>query len=93
MQIILSVAEHHGNLVPWQLLAARTGAVLRFVPLTKDKTELDMAVGILQIFLYASCFIVQQCRWTHDITKSQLDQLSLVVTSISSAMSERSWSQ
>lgn len=42
-EIILSVAEHHGNLVPWQLLAARTGAVLRFVPLTKDKTELDMA--------------------------------------------------
>ena len=44
LQIILSVAEHHGNLVPWQLLAARSGAVLRFVPLTQDKSELDMAV-------------------------------------------------
>ncbi|KAL0038000.1 hypothetical protein WJX79_009172 [Trebouxia sp. C0005] len=42
-EIILSVAEHHGNLVPWQLLAARSGAVLRFVPLTQDKSELDMA--------------------------------------------------
>lgn len=93
MQIILSVAEHHGNLVPWQLLAARTGAVLRFVPLTKDKTELDMAVGILQSFLYASCFIVQQCQRGHMTLQSQLDQLSLVVTSTSPATSERSWSQ
>ena len=28
-QIILSVAEHHSNLVPWQMLAQRTGAVLK----------------------------------------------------------------
>ncbi|GLC37845.1 Cysteine desulfurase 1, chloroplastic [Pleodorina starrii] len=41
-EIILSVAEHHANLVPWQLLAARTGAVLRHVRLTPDKTQLDM---------------------------------------------------
>ena len=51
MQIILSVSEHHGNLVPWQLLAARTGAVLRFVPLNKDKTELDMAVSMRTVLL------------------------------------------
>ena len=51
MQIILSVAEHHGNLVPWQLLAARTGAVLRFVPLTKDKSELDMAVSTYHLWI------------------------------------------
>lgn len=28
-EVILSVAEHHSNLVPWQLLAARTGVVLK----------------------------------------------------------------
>ncbi len=28
--------EHHSNLVPWQQLAARTGAVLRHIPLTDD---------------------------------------------------------
>ena len=32
-EIALSVAEHHSNLIPWQLLASRTGAVLRFAPL------------------------------------------------------------
>ncbi|KAG2498910.1 hypothetical protein HYH03_003100 [Edaphochlamys debaryana] len=41
-EIILSVAEHHANLVPWQLLAIRTGCVLKHVKLTADKTQLDM---------------------------------------------------
>jgi cysteine desulfurase/selenocysteine lyase len=34
--ILLTEMEHHANLVPWQLLAARTGAVLEFVPLTEE---------------------------------------------------------
>ncbi len=47
-QIILSVAEHHSNLVPWQMVAQRTGAVIRHVELTKDTQELDMQVGTLK---------------------------------------------
>src|SRR6266705_3778429 len=40
--ILLTVMEHHSNLVPWQLLAERTGARLRFVPVCDDGTlELD----------------------------------------------------
>jgi cysteine desulfurase/selenocysteine lyase len=35
-EIILSVMEHHSNLVPWQQLAARTGAVLKHIPITDD---------------------------------------------------------
>src|SRR5690606_24251478 len=30
--ILLTEMEHHSNLVPWQLLAMRSGATLRFVP-------------------------------------------------------------
>ncbi|MCT0214195.1 MULTISPECIES: SufS family cysteine desulfurase [unclassified Synechococcus] len=41
-EILLSVMEHHSNLVPWQLLAARTGAVLRHVGLS-ESGELDLA--------------------------------------------------
>ncbi|TVP76440.1 MAG: cysteine desulfurase [Gemmatimonadales bacterium] len=37
-EIVLSDMEHHSNLVPWQLLAARTGARLRFVELADDGT-------------------------------------------------------
>jgi cysteine desulfurase/selenocysteine lyase len=40
-EIILSVMEHHSNLVPWQMLAQRTGAVLKFVQLT-DTQEFDL---------------------------------------------------
>jgi cysteine desulfurase/selenocysteine lyase len=40
-EIILSVMEHHSNLVPWQFVAQRTGAVLKFVELT-DTQEFDL---------------------------------------------------
>ncbi|MCC5607955.1 cysteine desulfurase [Nostoc sp. CHAB 5834] len=37
-EIILSVMEHHSNIVPWQLVAQKTGAVLKFVELTPEET-------------------------------------------------------
>ena len=39
--IILTEMEHHSNLVPWQQLAERTGAKVRFVTLTEDG-QLDL---------------------------------------------------
>ncbi len=36
-EIILTVAEHHSNLVPWQLISQKTGAVLKFVGLSADE--------------------------------------------------------
>ena len=35
-EVVLTVMEHHSNIVPWQMVAHRTGAVLRVVPLTAD---------------------------------------------------------
>jgi cysteine desulfurase/selenocysteine lyase len=35
-RILLSVMEHHSNLVPWQMLAERTGAKLDFLPIDQD---------------------------------------------------------
>jgi len=40
-EIILSELEHHANIVPWQLLAEQTGAVLRVIPIN-DRGELIM---------------------------------------------------
>jgi cysteine desulfurase / selenocysteine lyase len=40
-EILLTEAEHHSNLVPWQLAAQATGAKLRFIPIREDGT-LDM---------------------------------------------------
>lgn len=41
--ILLTEMEHHSNLVPWQLAAQRTGATLRYVPITGDEGLLDSA--------------------------------------------------
>jgi cysteine desulfurase / selenocysteine lyase len=35
-EIVLTELEHHSNIVPWQLVAARTGAVIRVVPITDE---------------------------------------------------------
>lgn len=40
-EIILTEMEHHANIVPWQMIAKHTGAVIRVVPIT-DSGELDM---------------------------------------------------
>src|SRR4051812_15526672 len=40
-EILLTIAEHHSNIVPWQLAAERAGAKVRFVPLNKDR-RLDL---------------------------------------------------
>ena len=43
-EIVVSVMEHHSNIVPWQLLAERTGAVLRWFDITADgRLDLDRA--------------------------------------------------
>ena len=34
--------EHHSNIVPWQLLAERTGAHLTYLPVTGDDGLLDL---------------------------------------------------
>ncbi len=41
-EIVLSISEHHANLVPWQELCKRTGAKLKFIPLNKD-FEIDIS--------------------------------------------------
>jgi cysteine desulfurase/selenocysteine lyase len=46
--ILLTEMEHHSNLVPWQLLAERTGSRLRFIPVGDDGTlALDGLPGLL----------------------------------------------
>ncbi|MEM8638877.1 MAG: SufS family cysteine desulfurase [Cyanobacteria bacterium P01_G01_bin.54] len=42
-EIIVSVMEHHSNLVPWQMIAQKTGARLKHVTLTETE-EFDLAV-------------------------------------------------
>ena len=40
-EIILSVMEHHSNMIPWQIIAQKTGAIIKYVPLTPTE-EFDL---------------------------------------------------
>lgn len=48
-EVCVTEMEHHSNLVPWQMLCERTGATLRWLPLTDDGrldlTDLDTLVN------------------------------------------------
>lgn len=35
-EIIVSALEHHSNIVPWQMLCERTGAILKVIPMSED---------------------------------------------------------
>lgn len=37
-EILISTLEHHSNIVPWQMLCERTGAVLKVIPCNEDGT-------------------------------------------------------
>ncbi|MCW2336634.1 cysteine desulfurase/selenocysteine lyase [Sphingobium sp. B2D3A] len=48
-RILLSTLEHHSNIVPWQLIAQRTGAQIDVVPLTPDgRIDLDAMAAMLR---------------------------------------------
>ena len=40
-EIIVSIMEHHSNLLPWQMVARQTGAVLKFLECTQEGTLPD----------------------------------------------------
>lgn len=47
-EILLTIMEHHSNIVPWQQLAARTGCRLLFAPIAADgRLDLDAWTGML----------------------------------------------
>ena len=56
-KILTTTFEHHANLVPWQMVAKRTGAQLDFVPFTEDylfdvaafEAKLDTSVKVVAV--------------------------------------------
>jgi len=79
--ILLTEMEHHSNLVPWQLLAERTGARLRFVPVRAEDGTLELdGLGELltpEVKLFAFTHIsnslgtinpvAELCRWARAV--------------------------
>jgi len=44
-EILVSILEHHSNLLPWQMVAQKTGARLKFLDCTPDGTLTDEVLG------------------------------------------------
>jgi cysteine desulfurase / selenocysteine lyase len=46
--VVLSVMEHHANIVPWQILAAERGFTIKYIPVTEDfRLDMDAYANIL----------------------------------------------
>ena len=58
-EILLTEMEHHSNLVPWQVLAKKKGAKLKFIPLTKTY---NLQLTTLQRLLTRKTKIVSLCH-------------------------------
>ena len=64
-EILISIAEHHANIVPWQMVAEKTGAVLRAFPVDEDGSFNlvafnDMMSSRTQNCVYSACI---KCSW------------------------------
>ncbi|XP_027932464.1 cysteine desulfurase 1, chloroplastic isoform X2 [Vigna unguiculata] len=79
-EIILTVAEHHSAIVPWQIVAEKVGAVLKFVDLNQDgipdisklkdmfsrKTKIVVAHHVSNVL--ASVLPIRDiAQWAHDV--------------------------
>ena len=42
--ILITEMEHHANLIPWQILARRTGALLQYLPVQGDEGSIDWSL-------------------------------------------------
>ncbi len=76
--VVLTEMEHHANIVPWHMLAAEKGIVLRWVPITADGqlevTALPALLDGAKVFSFTAMSNVlgtitpvqQLCRMAHD---------------------------
>ncbi|MGB1284669.1 MAG: aminotransferase class V-fold PLP-dependent enzyme [Polaribacter sp.] len=53
-EIIVSALEHHSNIVPWQMLCEKTGAILRVIPMNEE--------GCLQIDAYHNTLLNEKTK-------------------------------
>ena len=73
-EVVVSVLEHHSNLLPWQRLARRRGVVLKVLPMTPEgRLDLDQ----LERVVTAKCRLV---AFTHcsNVTGAKTDVLRVV---------------
>jgi cysteine desulfurase/selenocysteine lyase len=74
-EILVSLAEHHSNFVPWQMLRQRAGITLKFIPLTPTG-EVDVAA--LPALLTDRCRLIAVTH-ASNVTGARTDVAAIVV--------------
>ncbi|MFW2340881.1 MAG: aminotransferase class V-fold PLP-dependent enzyme [Acidimicrobiia bacterium] len=86
-RVVLSMMEHHANIVPWQLVAARTGAELVYIPLTEDyqidlgvlRAKIDKRVKVVSLTGMSNVLgTIPPMQEISDIVHSQSDAVLIV---------------
>ena len=79
-EILLTIMEHHSNIVPWQQVAAQTGAVVRFVDID-DNGLLDQADWKSKLSArtkLVACTMTSNVLGTRNPVKSMIEQAHAV---------------
>ncbi|MFT4218450.1 MAG: SufS family cysteine desulfurase [Micropruina sp.] len=85
-EVVISVMEHHSNIVPWQLLCARTGATLRWFDITDDG-RLDLAKASAENLINGNTKIVS-LAWASNVlgTINPISQIAAQAHAVGAVM-------
>jgi cysteine desulfurase/selenocysteine lyase len=87
-EIILSQMEHHANIVPWQMIAEKTGAIIKVIPLTKTcdldieefKKLLSPQTKLVSITAISNALgVVNPVKQITEITKNHNKDIKIIV--------------
>ena len=75
-EILLTIMEHHSNIVPWQQVAARTGAVVRFVDIDANGLldQADWKSKLSARTKLVACTMTSNVLGTRNPVKSMIEQ-------------------
>ncbi len=85
-EVVVSVMEHHSNIVPWQLACERTGATLRWFDVT-DEGRLDLDAAARDGLINSSTKVVS-ITWVSNVlgTVNPVAQVSAMAHAVGAVM-------
>ncbi|MGV8849663.1 MAG: cysteine desulfurase [Propionibacteriaceae bacterium] len=85
-EVVVSVMEHHSNIVPWQLACERTGATLRWFDVT-DEGRLDLDAAAREGLINSSTKVVS-ITWVSNVlgTVNPVAQISAMAHAVGAVM-------
>ena len=77
-KIIISTLEHHANIVPWQMLCERTGAILKVIPMNQEGELITLPTGMRHRLVGLDSWGVVTEIWQHTDATHPSDEADIV---------------